>query len=406
MSGSVTAQSINFLMLPALARLYLPETFGVFGVFIAAVSVMVVVVNLGYELTLMLPETEKEAQDLLRLSLVGTLLISGFLGILLFFLPSTWPSAVGMESLDGLLWLIPLSISLEGIIQPFGVALNRRQKYRVLTWLRIMRAAVTAAISLAGGLLDMGLHGLLAGHIGGQVVTAIGGVLVWWPARIRDGGSTSLMTLAWKYRDFPGYGMASAWLNVASKQVIFFLMPGYFGEASTGQYAKAERVLNLPPGLLSMTVGKVFFEEGSAAFRESRAALASLTWDTFLKLAALGLPVLVALLIWGPDIFMLVLGDPWRQAGEFARWLAPWLYLTMIASPLSYLIDIRRKLKVFLFLNLAMFVVRTAVIVLAAERLDVVTTVACFGAAGAGMVLVQILYLLWLGNVWVPDRNW
>lgn len=405
MSGSVLAQGINILMLPVLARIYVPDEFGVFGVFLAAVAVMVVIINMGYEMALMLPESEEESKGLFLLSLRACLVLSLLFLLVALMLPVHWLEEVGQGGIIGWHLLIPLSVAMEGIIQPYGVAFNRQAAYRTITNLRIARATTTAAVSLMIGLFGGGVIGLIGGFLAGQFIHAVASVWIWK----RDVGairsSEKMISLAMQYKDFPGYGMASAWLNVASKQVIFFLLPGYFGDGPTGQFSKAERILNLPPGILSMTVGKVYFEEATQEARKGPEYLADLTRKTAFRVALLGLPVLIVIVLAGPQIFAFVLGAEWTQAGEFAQWLSPWLYLTMIASPLSYLIDVKRKLKEFLVYNFCLFTARTSILVWAGTRFTVMETVAWFGISGAMLVGIQVLYLLWLGGVFFRNSR-
>lgn len=399
MSGSVIAQGVTIATLPILARLYSPAEFGVFGVFLAAMALIVVVINMGYEMALMLPESEEESMGLFRLSLQACLSIGMMAMVIAWAIPEDWLHSVGQGGIHGWHLLIPLAAMLEGVIQPYGVAFNRKGAYRLMTRLRILRTLTTVLISMTTGLLGAGVEGLIAGLMIGQAVQA--GMGIWWWhkkfGRITSGISSR--TLAIRYKDFPGYGMASAWLNTASKQVIFFLLPGYFGDDPTGQFSKAERILNLPPGLLSMTVGKVYFEEATAAARIGEQQLADLTRKTAFQMAILGLPVLLVILLAGPQLFAFVLGEEWTQAGQFAQRLSPWLYFTMIASPLSFLIDVKRKLKEFLLYNVCLFLVRVGVLVWAGTHLPVLETVAWFGISGALLVGLQVGYLLWLGGL-------
>ncbi|RMG72837.1 MAG: polysaccharide biosynthesis protein, partial [Bacteroidetes bacterium] len=93
-------------------------------------------------------------------------------------------------------------------------------------------------------------------------------------------------------------------------------------------------------------------------------------------------------------------------AGTFARWLMPWFYLVFMASPLSYLIDIRRKLRVFLYYNLALFLLRLIAIWGAGTWLgDPVLTVQVFSLVGGILTGGQLAYLLWLGGVWGQGKS-
>lgn len=403
-TGAVVSQAVNVAILPILSRLYLPTEFGVFGVFLAVVAIFAVAANLGYDMAVMLPDQDAEANGLMGISLRACIVLSCALCLILLPIPPAWIARAGQAAMVGWHLLIPVAVFLEGIIQAMTIALNRQKRYQEMTRMRIARALTNALVAVGAGMSGAGVEGLMGGFLLGQAVAAARGWWIWTRSSQWGKYTGSFITLAHKYRDFPIYGMASAWLNVASKYVIFLLMPGVFGNEATGQYLKSERVLNLAPGLISMSIGRVFFEEASEASRRSQRDLARITGRTAARLVALGLPVLIILIGWGPQVFAWVLGAQWEQAGEFARWLAPWLYLTMIAAPLSYLIDIQRKLPQFLLYNLLLFLVRTSVLVWAANRLEVGETVACFGIAGAVMMLVQILYLLSVAGVFKKDR--
>ena len=56
---------------------------------------------------------------------------------------------------------------------------------------------------------------------------------------------------------------------------------------------------------------------------------------TMKKTAMIGIPCLLILVFFGPDLFAFVFSDDWRVSGEFARILAPWLILNFIVSPVS-----------------------------------------------------------------------
>jgi O-antigen/teichoic acid export membrane protein len=401
-SGNLIAQGISIASLPVLSRLYLPEEYGYFGFFVACVAVLVVVINGGYEAAIMLPKEAEKAHELVVLSLQLAVVLSVILG-LLAWLGGNWVLHwAEVDILYGWHLLIPLSILLEGAGQPLQMAVNRAQNYRLLSFSRVLRAVLTVGVSLYFGLTDGSFRGLILGYIAGQ----FGNVallaihyhrqitpLPWQAFRKRP------REAAWQYRDFPTYAILSGWLYTAAKHLPFFLLTRFFQSQVTGQFTKAERILNLPPVLISMPIGKVFYQQATAAWQEGPLALASITRRTFWQLSALGLPILIIVMVWGPALFGFVLGEVWTEAGEYARWLMPWLYLTFIASPLSFLIDIRRKLKAFLWYNLLQFFTRLGALLYGGMNLNALETMQLFGAVGALMVAIQIVYLLYIGFV-------
>lgn len=400
-TGNLLAQGISVLGLIVLARLYLPDAYGVFGFFIASVAVMVVVVNGGYETAVMLPREAERAHQLVLLSWRIAIGLGAILFIIFLLLGPTIIRWGRVEEMGLWYLMIPTSILLEGLAQPLQMALNRQQQYQLMSISKVVRSTLTVGLSIAMGWYLSSFKGLIAGYVLGQLGFT---VISYWgyrrsaqPIKIKDLWTVQRIA-AKEFRDFPLYGILSGWLYTAAKHLPFFFLPRFFDAAVNGQFTKAERVLNLPPVLVSMPVGRVFYREATRIGQESPEELPSLTKRTFWQLAGLGLPVLIVIMLWGPQIFSWVLGEVWTEAGEYARWLMPWLYLTFIASPLSYLIDIKRKLKAFLWYNIFQFTVRLAALLYGGWYLSPLETMQVFGAAGAFTVAVQIVYLLWLGT--------
>ncbi|MEM6346881.1 MAG: oligosaccharide flippase family protein, partial [Bacteroidota bacterium] len=381
-SGNLLSQAISVLGLIVLARLYLPDAYGVFGFFIASVAVMVVIVNGGYEMAVMLPRAAERAHQLVLLSCRIAIGLGLILSLVFLLFGDAFISWGQVEEMGYWYFMIPLSILLEGLAQPLQMALNRQQQYRLMSISKVVRSALTVGLSMAMGWQFSDFKGLIAGYVLGQLGYML---LSYWGYR-RSAQPITLKDLwtvqasaAKEFKDFPIYGILSGWLYTAAKHLPFFFLPRFFDASVNGQFTKAERVLNLPPVLVSMPVGRVFYREATRVAQEEPEALAGLTKRTFWQLAGLGLPVLIVIMLWGPQIFGLVLGEVWTEAGEYARWLMPWLYLTFIASPLSYLIDIKRKLKEFLWYNIFQFVVRLAALLYGGWYLTPIETMQIFG---------------------------
>ncbi|RQH20976.1 hypothetical protein D5R40_31810 [Okeania hirsuta] len=262
---------------------------------------------------------------------------------------------------------------MEGIAQALGFRLNRVKAYKALSIAKLIRSVLTALLSLGLAFVYEGFEGLLVGFLAGQAGMLIYSFVyfrqhIFKPAKKEE--ATKLKEIARQYADFPRYSVVSALMNTASKHLPFFLLPRLFNTNVSGQFTKSDRVLNLPAVLVSMSIGRVYFEKASRAVESSEKDLAQLTKDTFLRLFLLAIPFLGVIILWGPELFSFVLGEPWQLAGEYARCIMPWMFMVFIASPLSYLIDIKRKLKIFLYFNVLLFLVRLVALLLGAHYLD------------------------------------
>lgn len=406
MSGTVLSQLLLLAFTPVLSRIYLPEAFGVMGAYLGALLVLTVIANGGFELAIMLPKAEEDAHRLTWLSMIIgaatsllVLIVSG-LGGKAFLLWVNLPELVGWHL------ILPLSLLLEAIYQACYQALNRFRSYRLLAVSRLARAIVQIAVSLALGLLGNGFEGLLSGLLAGQ---AVGGLLLLFfyakkplarqvitPFSLRE-----ILQTGSAYRDFPIFAMASNGLNTAGKQLPYFFLPRLFeanglGKSMAGHFQQTQKLLSLPIGVLGVSLGSVFYERASRAKEAGGDALSRLTLKTARTLFLLGLVPSAIVMLFGPELFRFVLGPEWETAGLYARWLMPWFYLTFVAVPLSYLVDVQRKLHVYLILNALLFIGQLAALLLGSIWLSNDDLIGLYGAVSAVLVGVQIIYFLYL----------
>jgi O-antigen/teichoic acid export membrane protein len=83
--------------------------------------------------------------------------------------------------------------------------------------------------------------------------------------------------------------------------------------------------------------------------------------STFKALVLLGSGPVLFIFLFAPDLCAWVFGKPWREAGEFARILAPLYFLNFVASPLSYVFFVAGKQKVELLWQVALFITTISV---------------------------------------------
>lgn len=84
-TGTTFAQIIAVLASPLLTRLYGPEAFGFLALFTSITSIIGVVACMRYELAIMLPKTDEEAANLLGLSVLCVVVVSGLTVPALYF---------------------------------------------------------------------------------------------------------------------------------------------------------------------------------------------------------------------------------------------------------------------------------------------------------------------------------
>jgi len=340
--GTGVAQAIAIAFSPVITRLYGPEAFGIVGVFMAIVTIASQVATLSYAHAIVLPPSDREALVLIRLS---ALIAVGFAGFLLIIFGASHHqigNALGFGTFSVYLLLVPPVVFCSAIAQALQQWLIRKRRFRSISGVEITQA-IASGVSKSGiGLIAATTATLLLLNVGTYAFRLI---LMWLAARRTlpgqreaanpSHGSTEevpLRNVGYAYRDFPFYRTPQLLLGSISQGVPPMLLASLFGPSAAGFYALSRRVLHLPVVLISDAVGKVFLPRiTEAAHRGEK--LQPLILKAMGGLALTGLLPFGVVIAFGPRLFGLVFGAEWIKAGEYARWLAIWLYSGSISTP-------------------------------------------------------------------------
>ena len=230
-SGKAVGQAITFLALPIMTRLYTAEAFGVAAIFIALSATLSVPLSGGYDYPVMLPQNPLESKALVRLSSQIALLLVLLFTFLAIFLGPYWAEAQKISWGPLWLWGLPLSLLLEGLMKPLRVYTNRLKKYKDLALSRLTRSALQAVVGLVWGYCYATYEGIILGFIMGQLGAFLILARVYFPFSIsndKPNPNLSRKRLIKKYINFPKFAIPTAFLNTASKQLPFFLLPLLF----------------------------------------------------------------------------------------------------------------------------------------------------------------------------------
>jgi O-antigen/teichoic acid export membrane protein len=136
-----------------------------------------------------------------------------------------------------------------------------------------------------------------------------------------------------RHRKFPLYSSWSSLLNTASWMMPALMLGAFFSPIVVGFYALGFRALQTPLNLVSGALSQVFFQRASVA--RLNGTLPSLVEELFGRLLIVGVLPCLYLAIIGEDLFILVFGVNWAEAGFYTQLLAPWALIWFISSPLS-----------------------------------------------------------------------
>lgn len=333
--GTAIAQAITVGFSPVITRLYGPEAFGILGIFLSLVLMIIPIASLAYEHAIVLPASDGDARALLRLSIyigIGITLLST---VLFGVFHQQIGNALGFGAATLYLLLVPIVVLCSATAQPLQQWLIRKKQFRSISGVEISYAT-TMGVSKSGfGLIAATAPVLL-------VLNAIGyalqSVLLWLAARrtlferFEPTERASLERVAHIYRDFPLYRAPQLLMQSISRNLPTIILAALFNPSFAGFYTLSIRVLLLPVIVISNSVAKVFLQHiTEAAYHGER--LRQPIIKTTGGLALIGLLPFSIVIVFGPQLFGLVFGADWITAGEYARWLALWLFVSFISTP-------------------------------------------------------------------------
>ena len=335
LTGGALAQLVPLLLGPVLARLFSPEAFGLFTAFATIAASVAVVACARYEYALPMAHDDAETTALLSLTL------RIWVGVVALSVPLAWVlHAAGRLAVA---WALPLSVAATGLLQLLMMWSNRAEAYGALAASRFVQYAGAALLQVALGWWlwrgsAAGADAAWALVLGPVIAVALAAPLLartapagGWSALWRVPGH-AMRSVARRYRDFPLLNTPHAFLGTLQDALAVALLIAWSGEAAAGFWGLALRYLKAPATLVGTAVSQALYPRLT---QSTPAEAQRAVRQVMALLGALALVLMLVLLLVGPWLFATVFGAQWRDAGELARALAPYIAAHFVAAPLE-----------------------------------------------------------------------
>lgn len=342
MRGMVLAQAVGFAALPFLTRLFPPEAFGHYQLFVSIMTLLLVFATLRYEVALLRSNEPGETRALLQLSImccVGVAVLVGLIGYALVGIG--WPKA--LTSAPFPMWLLAVGFAFGGFAQFLTVMATREEQYARNANSKVFQSVGYVVIGLslgaAGLLLDTGLA--VADTVGRLLAAAY--LWIWLRRTVPnlfDIDRTKLWEVAHKYREYPLISVPGTVVNVLGGIATPIMMYATFNAAVSGQYALFERGVNLPISLVVIATAQVFTAQFSTLLRDDPTRAMQHFQRTLRYMSALAAIILVGVLLLAPFVVSLLFGPEWQQAGRFAQAMAPALSSAVLSGPINMVLTV------------------------------------------------------------------
>ena len=341
--GTSSAQFILLISSPILTRIFSPESFGILTIYYSILSILGVVGSLRYELAIMLPEKMEDSRSIFFLSIFISIFVS--LIILLFlvtiFLISDW------TSVDYLFFLVP-GLLLTSFFQILTNWNNRFSNFKLIASANVAQTSVTSFSQITLGMFGFSSYGLIFGSLLGLASA----ILVFLKSNIfnvklffRHIKTQHLIHNLKEYKEFPYFSLPGALVSSISLQAPVLFVSFFFGQAITGFYGLALRVVYLPIVLLSTPIFQVTYKKISDLDIHNPSNIRAYVLKKVFYLAVVAIPLPIFFFFFSEEVFAFIFGEDWRRAGDFAVYLSFLAYFKFCVSPAMSVFNLKRNVR-------------------------------------------------------------
>lgn len=388
--GAFVSQGIIVAVTPILTRLFSPESFGVLAAFTSALTILISLASLKFELAIPQVKFEKQAFEVAVLSFY---ILGGLAMASMALLGGAWLLVPG--SLHGYYWLVPPGLLFAGAFQIATYIAIRNKDFKGLTSANIQRSVVQSILQVAAGLASLGGFALVIGYVISQAAAGLGIISRAFkgrsaPSRLR------LLALAKKYKNFPLLAAPAAMLNATALNISPFVIIYAFGMHEAGLFALAQRAMGVPMAFLGTAIANVYLSEIPRVVEASRSDAVSFYKRSLRNLTIAGLPVVILAAVVLYFAVDMIFGTEWSEASGIMLVLVPMFFGQFVVSPLSQTLNVIQRQDVQLKWDLARLIVPNSGLLVSAVS----------GASFAMSMLVfsVLMFIMYAVNVLVTLR--
>jgi len=393
-SGNVIAQAIPFLCEPILTRIYTPADFAVLAVYLSVANLFSIIATARYELAIMLPKEDRKAINVLGISLIISLIVSALSFLIVCFFNANICKILNNDDVSTYLYLVPLSVLSVSWYQVFNYWNSRKKRFYNVAASKSVQSITTISGNI--GMAFLKSLGLILGQIIGYFA---GVVMLCFTFLRRDKNHLKNITkqemkeTAIVYQDFPKINSVQAFGDVLKQSGEIFLLSSFYLKTQVGLYSRTLRLLFAPSAMIGSAVGQVFYQKASETYRQT-GNIRKLSFQVLIALACISLPFFIIVFFWGDTLFAWFLGEEYRIAGIYGKYLTPYLFFSFIVSPISQIPLIVNKQKKALLLSWIGHTVYLSAIILGGIYRNILLGFTFLSIFASIYYLVLIIWLL------------
>jgi teichuronic acid exporter len=333
-TGNSFAQLISILILPLLSRIYTPEDFGLFSLFTQITAFFGIIITFRLEYFLLLNKSSNEISSYLNkifkisfvLTIVYTIILFFFNHKLIFF-------SIDLSNTVYFI-LCPLAALFFSYSILFQQLVQKKEDFKISGFSEVINKMFYGSTALLGFFYKNVIFLIMASIIG-PFSKAI--FLVKKSNFNILKKSFSPLTIGIVKKDIIKNSISFS----TSSFIQFFIgilpilyITKIFSITTLGHFSLVISCLYLPTSLLGSALGQVYFQRSSSLFQEKK-SFWKIWIKTFKTVVYIGIPAYSIVYLLSPELFPIVFGDEWVDAGTYARTFSIASFFTFISTPMD-----------------------------------------------------------------------
>ncbi len=397
-SGSFFGQFILFATSPIITRIYEPKVFGLFATYNAIVKLVSAIAPMRYEMALVISKKNKDSNHLAFLSIACVCII-----VIIIFLFHIVLQGFASENQLVIVYIsypfyVCSGIFFWGILNVLIAIETRRSNFMNIASFKFIKPSFSSFSQIFYGLIfKSSEYGLFIGDLIGSFSCIL--FLLVKTSKNRMINNMKSLSIAdtfkmmKRYKKFPIYGTWSILVSSLMLQLPILIISNYYSLSIVGLFALANRMLQMPMALFNSGLSQVFLKSASEDI--SKKNIKALVSKILPRLIMLGLLPLMLLSLIGEELFSMIFGNQWGEAGLYAQILSIWCFSAFLVQPLAHIINVFEKQKEGLIINIIRLAIRIGTLIYCVSiKINIIETIIYFSLAGAFSNFLFLFYLL------------
>jgi lipopolysaccharide exporter len=376
-----------------LAKLYGPENYGVYSVFLSYIMILPTLSMLQLDNIMILQRGTKEIKNMFN----GIILISGIISLIisLIVIILKYYNILNVELPIYILMLC----SVGGILTSWNLTQNslftKYKFFKQISTAFILASACSVLFQSIFYLLGWKENGLIFGWIVGLLSSFIYNLNV-TKNRWKKVDFKEFKNAVYSHKKILTFHYPSVAINTIANNILPLLILSYFTKLDVGVYLLAFKIISTPLLLLATSISKVYFQKSVTLFHHNKKALRSLTY----RVAGTSFLIITAYVLLLNTIGIFILEQffgkaEWVGLREMLLILSLWIIARSAINPIATLMVTINRNEYSMIFNIYLLIVNVIAILVGAHFNSFLYCIYIFVFFSSLGYFIQLGVLMW-----------